>query len=138
MENGEGMMCSLCRKHSRRHPKAPIGQAVWVDLPCKTLQRNSLVKHSQGEPHKLAIKMEADLAASKRDGDIAMALQQVVSARRKACFGALKCMYFLVKRETAHTTNFLPLLELAKSLGASYLSDIQVGGNATYTSERFM
>ena len=47
-------------------------------------------------------------------------------------------MYFLVKREIAHTTNFLPLLELAKSLGASSLSDIQLGGNATYTSERFM
>ena len=138
VENGEGMMCSLCRKHSRRHPKIPIGRAVWVDLPCKTLQRNSLVKHGQGEPHKLAVKMEADLATSKRDGGIAMALQQVVSARRKAFFGALKCMYFLVKGEIAHTTNFLPLLELAKSLGASYLSDIQVGGNATYTSERFM
>ena len=78
MENGEGMMSSLCRKHSRRHLKAPIGRAVWVDLPCKTLQRIRLVKHGHGEPHKLAVKMEADLAASKRDGGIAMALQQVL------------------------------------------------------------
>ena len=55
----------------------------------------------------MAVKMEADLAASKRDGDIVMALQQVVSAQRKSFIGALKCMHFLVKREIVHTTIFL-------------------------------
>ena len=47
-------------------------------------------------------------------------------------------MYFLNKREIPHTTNFLPLVELCKSLGATYLADIVVGGNAKYSSERFM
>ena len=64
-----------------------------------------------------------------------MALQCVVSAHRKAFIGALKCMYFLNHQEIPHTTNFVPLLELGKSLGASYLSDLYVGGNAHYTSE---
>ena len=82
--------------------------------------------------------MEADLCSSKRDGGIAMAFQRVVSAQRKAFIGALKCMYFLNKREIAHTTNFAPLLELGKSLGASYLSDLQLGGNAHYRSEHCM
>ena len=36
------------------------------------------MKHSKGEPHITAVKMEADLAASKRDGGIIMALQQVM------------------------------------------------------------
>ena len=47
-------------------------------------------------------------------------------------------MNFLNYREISHTTNFGPLLELGKSLGASYLSDIQVSGNAHYTSEHIM
>ncbi len=42
----------------------------------------------------------------------------------------------LTHREIPHTTNFVPLLELSKSLGVSYLSDLHVGGNAHYTSER--
>ena len=46
-------------------------------------------------------------------------------------------MYFLNKQEIAHTTNFVPLCELGKSLGALYLQDLQRGGNAHHTSERF-
>ena len=79
--------------------------------------------------------MDADLCSSKKDGGIAMALQRVVSAYRKAIIGALKCMYFLNHLEIPHTTNFVTLLELGKSLGTSYLSDLHVGGNAHYTSE---
>ena len=45
---------------------------------------------------------------------------------------------FLTKREIAHSTNFGPLLELAKSLGVAYLQDLQLGGNAQYTSECFI
>ena len=45
---------------------------------------------------------------------------------------------FLTKKEIAHSTNFGPLLELAKSLGVPYLQDLQLGGNAQYTSERFI
>ena len=48
-------------------------------------------------------------------------------------------MYFLNKREEiAHTTIFAQLLELGKSLGATYLSDLQLGGKAHYRSERCM
>ena len=52
----------------------------------------------------MAVKVEADLSSSKRDGGIVISLQQVVSAQRKAFIDALKCMYFLVKREIAQTT----------------------------------
>ena len=53
-----------------------------------------------------------------------MAFKRVVSAERKAMIGALKCMYFLTKREIPHTTNFTPLCELGKALGAQYLQDM--------------
>ena len=102
-----------------------------MDLAFKSLIKQSLVKQSKSESHISAVQMEADLCSSKRDGGIAMAFQRVVSAQRKVIIGALKCMYFLNKREIAHTTNFAPLLELGKSLGASYLSDLQLGGKPT-------
>ena len=47
-------------------------------------------------------------------------------------------MYFLNKREIPHTTNFVPLLDLAKSLGVDYLNDLYIAGNAAYRSERFI
>ena len=121
-DDGAGMLCSLCRKHNRRPKNVLVGRAIWVDLPCKNLTRQSLVGHGRSACHTLAI--------------IEMTLDRVVSAERKAFIGALKCM--LAKREIAHTTNFVPILELGKSLGATYLKDISVGGNAQYTSERFV
>ena len=45
---------------------------------------------------------------------------------------------WLCKHDIAHTTNYILLLELAKSLGATYLQDLHLGGNAHYTSERFI
>ena len=47
-------------------------------------------------------------------------------------------MHFLAKQEISHTTNFTPLVNLCKSLGASYLGEIAMGQNMKYTSERFM
>ena len=82
--------------------------------------------------------MEVDFVSSREHSDIEKAFDRVVSAERRAFIGGLRCMYFLNKREIAHTTNFLPLLELCKSLGATYLEDMSIGRNAKYTSERFM
>ena len=97
----EGMLCALCRKHNRRPRKVPVGKAIWVDLQCRNLTHQSLVNHAQSANHQLAVRMEVDLTSSKRDGGITMVLEKVVSAERKAFIGALKCMYFLTKREIA-------------------------------------
>ena len=55
-------------------PKALIGRAVWIDIPSKSLIKESLVKHSKGEPRVMAVKIEADLSSSKKDGGIVMSL----------------------------------------------------------------
>ena len=55
---------------------------------------------------------------------------------RKAIAGAMKCLYWLAKHEIAHTTKYVPLLELVQDLGCSCFDNLRVGGNATYTSER--
>ena len=133
-EKGTGMVCSLCREHCRRPKKSVVGKAVWTDVPCQSITQQA---HSRSESHIDAIKMEAALGSSRTDGGIEMAFQRVISAERKAMIGSLKCMYFLNKREIAHTTNFVPLCELGKSLGAVYLQDLQRGGDTHYTSERF-
>ena len=95
------------------------------------------MKHSQSESHVEAVKMEATLCSSRGDSGIRMAFERVALAERKAMLGTLKRMYFLNKREIPHTTNFVPLCELGKSLGALYLEDLHKSGNAHYTSERF-
>ena len=137
-EEGTGLFCDWCRKHSRRPKKVGVGKATWIDLPCTTITRQSLVRHSKSECHVTATKMEVDLASAKKCGGIERAFDQVVSAEKKAFIGALKCMYWLNKSEIAHTTNFSPLLDLCKSLGVSYLEDMTRGQNAKYASERFM
>ena len=134
----DGMVCGLCRKFSRRPQKCVPGKATWVDVTCKTIRRSALVAHKESRSHCEAVQMEVALQASKSDGGIERALDSVVSAQRKAFIAALKCMYFLNKREIAHTTNFVPLLDLAKSLGVQYLNDLYVGENAAYRSERFV
>ena len=137
-EEGTGLFCEWCRKHSRRPKKVGVGKATWIDLPCTTITRQSLVRHGKSECHIAATKMEVNLASAKKCSGIERVFDQVVSVEKKAFIGALKCMYWLNKREIAHTTNFSPLLELCKSLGVSYLEDMTCGQNAKYTSECFM
>lgn len=129
------MYCELCRKLSRRPQRVAIGQAVWVDIACQTLTRLSLKNHESSEFHKDAMRLKAQLSAT---GNIAQAFTVVESAERRAMIGAFKCMYWLCKQEIPHTTNFTSLLQLGKNLGATYLNDMCVGGNAQYTSERFV
>jgi hypothetical protein len=81
-----------------------VGKAIWTDVPCTSLTRQALVRHNKSESHVDATRIEATLRSSRKDGGIEMAFQRVVSAERKAMIGAIKCMYFLTKREIPHTT----------------------------------
>ena len=94
-ERDVGMFCHLCQKQSRRPKKVVVGKAIWVDLPCTTITRHSLVRHSQSECHVTAKKIEADLVSSRKDGGIKKTFDRVVSAEGRAFIGGLKCMYFL-------------------------------------------
>ena len=82
--------------------------------------------------------MESTRALVEKQGGISACFDTIVSIQKKAFIGHLKCMHFLAKQEIAHTTNFTPLVNLAKSLGATYLGEIALGQNQKYTSERFM
>ena len=85
--------------------------------------------------HKEAVEQECACQVVKARGGIREAVQGQVTLQRSAMIGAMKCLYW---QEIAHTTNYEPLLSLAKSLGCTYLSALNAGGNAHYTSERIV
>lgn len=137
-DSDSGMFCKLCKKHNRRPQRVKQGSAKWVDIPCFNFMRLTLTEHEKATYHNDALKMETQLGIANVDGGIQGAFEQVISAERKAFIGHLKCMYWLIKTEVPHTTNFESLIDLCQSLGCEYLSDIKKGDNASYTSERFM
>ena len=132
------MMCKLCRKRSQRPQKVRQGCAVWVDVPCFNYKQESLKEHEKTNNHSIAVSMEVQLGLTAVDGGIEGAFKEVITVERKAFIGHLKCMYWLIKAEVSHTTNFESLIELCESLGCEYLKKICKADNAKYTSERFM
>ena len=129
-EDGEGMFCKLCRKHSHCPKKVSVGKACWVDIPCVTLQQSSLRRHEASQSHGEAKALESQLCIARDLGGIEQAFSSVESVERKVMIAAMKCLYFLCENEIPHTTNFVPVLEVAKSLGVTYLCDLNLGGNA--------
>lgn len=109
--------------------------ATWVEAPCNVITRRSLTEHSQSNCHNEAMSLETTQPVAHRQWGIAEAFDTVVSLQKKALVGHLKCMYFLGKQEIAHTTNFTPLVNLCKSLGATYIGDIAIGVLAVAAAE---
>ena len=88
--------------------------------------------------HREALEQERACRVVIARGGIREAVEQQVVAQREAVVGAMKCLYWLCKQENPHTTNYEPLMSLATSLGCTYLSALNVGRNAHYTSERIV
>ena len=95
------------------------------------MTRRSQTKHGASDAHADAVKLEMHISVSQRDGEIAQSFCAVESAEKKAMIGAMKCMYWLCRQEFPHTTNFSALLELAKSVGATHLSEFCLGKECT-------
>ena len=133
IEGGPSMLCSLCRKHNELSKRM-----VWISIPCKLLRKDKLREHERSQCHQDALRAESITVVARRSGGIAASMEQQVSLQRQAVRGALKCIYWLVKEEIAHHTKFGTLLELVKSLGCAYFSELEVGRNARYTSHRMI
>lgn len=83
------------------------------------------------------MRVESTRILAEKQGGIAECFDAVVSVQ-KSLHWSLEVHIFLAKQEIAHTTDFTPLVNLAKSLGATYLGEISLGQNMKYTSELFM
>ena len=120
-EGGQGMFCSLCRKHNQT-----TKQMIWIEIPCRPFRKDKLLQHQRSKCHMDSVLAESHAAASRVTGGIQAALQEQVSMQHQGVNSALKCIYWLVKEEIAHHTKFGSLLELAKSIGCPYLSELEV------------
>ena len=70
------------------------------------------------------------------DGGIAQAFENTLSLKRNAIEGGMIILYSSSKNEVAHFTKFESLKGLCIKLGFTYLKELSVGGNATYSSHR--
>ena len=134
--DGPSMFCSVCQRHNKS--AASKSKMVWISIPCRQFRQDKLREHEKTKIHTEAMKSEALAAIARRTGGIRAALEDQVTLQRQAVKGALKCMYWLAKEEVAHHTKFNSLLELGKFLGCSYLAELQVAKNTTYTSHRMI
>ena len=132
-EDGPSMLCRLCRKHNEASKRM-----VWISVPSRLFRKDKLRQHERSQSHEDALRAESVAAAAQRSGGIAASMEQQISLQRQAVKGALRCMYWLLKEEVAHHTKFTSLLELVKSMGCSYLSELEVGQNTRYTSHRMV
>ena len=71
------------------------------------------MRHTESHMHHSAALVEAEHIA----GGIRQAFKDAVTLEVMAAIGCCKCIYFLRKQETAHTTTYAHLLTLAENLG---------------------
>ena len=115
-----GMLCTLCQSFTRGDG------VVWATVPCVSLFKQSLDRHSKSELHQSTLQHEARRRAAAKDGGIAGALQQQVNIQRTALIGAMDCLYWLAKEEVAHNTKYISLIDLMKRRGAPYMENLHV------------
>lgn len=68
-----GLLCSLCRRHSRRQRN---GTGTWAERPCTYLRKDMLERHEKSVMHRDAKERETTRMASQRDGGIKQAFSQ--------------------------------------------------------------
>ena len=134
--DGKGMFCTLCQRFNTRNERN--SSTIFNLLPCVSLRRDVLARHADSLMHKSAVLQEHERLASQPNGGIVHAFSEAISMESKPIVGATKCLYWLAKHEIAHTTKYVPLLELVQDLRCSYFDKLRVGGNTTYTSERII
>ena len=130
-----GLYCTLCKTHNL---DTSMHHCTWTKEPCTQLRKDKILEHQRSQTHLRSVEAERTRVGALRSGGIAAAFEQQFSLQRQAVIGALKVVYWLVKEEMAHHTKYESLLQLAVSLGCSYINELNVGGNAHYTSHRII
>ena len=128
-KEGEGGYCNLCIKHNATC-RSKTG--VWVNHPCVSIRRDKVKRHAISAMHKGLEQLEAFAAGASVDGGIAQALENTIALKRKAVQGAMRILYWLSKNEVAHFTKFETIM------GCTYLKELNIAGNANYSSHRMI
>lgn len=131
-----GMLCRLCKLHKSKGKYNH--SSVWSENPCTYLRKDSVRRHNSSQQHKGAVEKQSLLEASSSDGGITQAFQRGLTLKKSAVKGAMQCLYWLVKSEIPHTTNYNSLLKAVQHMGCDKLKHLNQGDNAKYTSQRII
>ena len=107
-------------------------------LPYTGNRSDKLLQHERSGAHQASLTSQQEaLLRSATNATICDIVREaaVITADETAFSDALRCMYFLVKREIAHTTNFAELQSLCVLLGNTTLPLLQKARNLNYLSK---
>ena len=107
---------------------------VWVSHGCQSYRVDKIRQHERSQAHRDACAAKA----GRTSNSLAHAFQQQQLSNRAAILCCMRCLYFLVKREISHTTNYVELLRFIEHLGIQELQCLRAARNATYTSQRIV
>ncbi|KAM3838264.1 zinc finger protein 862-like [Diretmus argenteus] len=128
------MFCRICRQH-KRPVKRGTSQRVFIEVPSKMYRKDVLDAHIGSDHHTAAFQAHATLV---KGHTVTTAFEPVLRVEHEAVVGAFKCLYWLVKHEIAHHTNYPALLELAELLGCDYFAKLKIGKSTNYRSHRMV
>ena len=134
-----GVFCLYCSLNSSRSRKEV--SKTFISEPFTGTRVNLLTKHSSTVIHEestMAFRESQQRASQGRRIKSILENNQVTTIEGEAFCDAVKCMYFLVKREIPYTTNFSPLRDLCIQLGNNTLPLLDKTKNATFRSEQSM
>lgn len=106
------------------------GRTGWVDVPCSTIRKEACQDHQKSD----APKKQSCLNERSRPLRVENTVENEKTVNRKAMKKVMSRLYWLVKKELPQHTKFKSLLSTAKSLGLGVLNVLNVGDNASYTS----
>ncbi|XP_046907044.1 zinc finger protein 862-like isoform X3 [Hypomesus transpacificus] len=129
-----GMFCRLCRHH-KPAPKKGATKRAFVEFGANTYRQDYLERHITKEHHQESIRCQASLASGVSVMD---SFEPTIVLEHEAVIGGFKCLYWLVKNEKAHHTNYSKLLSLAELLGCDYFKKLKIDHRNNYRSHRII
>ena len=130
------VFCLYCSFHSPRSRKEV--STTFISQPYTGSRVDLLTKHSCTIVHEEStVASQARASRGRRIEDV-IEESETLTVEGEAFCDAVVCMYFLVKREIAHTTNFGPLRDLCMRLGNDTMPQLEKAKNATFRSEQSM
>ncbi|KAL1251696.1 hypothetical protein QQF64_019492 [Cirrhinus molitorella] len=121
-ETDLGMFCRICRQHKQAVVRGNQTRP-FIESPCQSYRKDKLDKHMASEHHKIACQRHSSLTAGNT---VLSSFEPTVVLEHEVVVGAFKCLYWLIKHEIAHHTNYSALLQLANLLGCTYFDKLNV------------
>ncbi|KAK5847870.1 hypothetical protein PBY51_016964 [Eleginops maclovinus] len=120
--------------HRQKASRGP-SQRPFIELPCTNYRRDALDQHLGSTNHISCVGFTAQSSPSL---PINEAFQPILNLEHEAIIGGFKCLYWLVKHEIAHHTNYPALLDLADLLGCEYFAKLKIDQRTNYRSHRIV